>query len=228
MFRKNLFYLVQIKGMLTHGFYQKSYAQFGEDLFLRAFFKNKKGFFVDVGAFHPKHYSNTYALYRSGWRGLNVEPNKASCTLFSLMRPRDITVNKGVGAQKGEQTYYVFDHQSCNTFSEAHKQEMLKRAFIHLIDTRRVYCAPLQQIIDEHGTGDQIDLLNIDVEGMGLTVLETLDFTQQVPRVICVEDELFSPGAQQRSPIHSFLHERGYSLRAWMGPTCIYVYEKGE
>jgi len=40
------------------------YSQFGEDIVLRELLKKeyKKGFFVDVGCYHPKKFSNTYML----------------------------------------------------------------------------------------------------------------------------------------------------------------------
>lgn len=228
-FDRNLFYLVHIKGALTHGFYRKSYAQFGEDLFLVNYFKNKKeGFFVDVGAFHPKHYSNTYTLYRRGWSGINVEPNAASCALFRWVRPRDVTVNMGVAAAEGTQTYYVFNHQSCNTFSETQKDEMLKRKFLHLIDTREIACAPLRDIVRQHAGGKRIDLLNIDVEGMGFEVLQTLDMSTNAPEVICIEDDTFSEEKRESSAVYALLTARGYMLRSFVGPTCIYAYEKHE
>jgi hypothetical protein len=31
------------------------------------------GFFVDVGCFHPLFYSNTWKLYKKGWRGVNID-----------------------------------------------------------------------------------------------------------------------------------------------------------
>ena len=60
--------------------YQKSYAQEGEDLILYRMIYGKidKGFYVDVGAHHPKRFSNTYFFYRKGWRGINVEPMPGS------------------------------------------------------------------------------------------------------------------------------------------------------
>jgi hypothetical protein len=43
-----------------------SYSQEGEDLILRRIFNGQgAGFFVDVGAHHPKRYSNTYYFYNS-------------------------------------------------------------------------------------------------------------------------------------------------------------------
>ena len=46
---------------------KRNYSQFQEDLFLLDFFKKKStGKFVDLGAFHPMKFNNTYLLYKKG------------------------------------------------------------------------------------------------------------------------------------------------------------------
>ena len=43
----------------------KSYSQEGEYMILRRIFENENtGFYVDVGAHHPKRFSNTYYFYK--------------------------------------------------------------------------------------------------------------------------------------------------------------------
>ncbi|MDH5790264.1 MAG: hypothetical protein OEZ27_06695, partial [Nitrospinota bacterium] len=51
------------------------YSQFGEDIILKGFILRNinDGFYVDVGCYHPKKYSNTYKLYKRGWRGINID-----------------------------------------------------------------------------------------------------------------------------------------------------------
>ena len=45
---------------------RKSYSQWGEDLFIQEFFKGRaKGFYVDIGSFHPIMYSNTFLLFKN-------------------------------------------------------------------------------------------------------------------------------------------------------------------
>ena len=44
---------------------KKQYSCFGEDLFIKDFFeKDKKGYYVDVGSYHPFFWNNTYLLYK--------------------------------------------------------------------------------------------------------------------------------------------------------------------
>lgn len=80
----------------------KSYAQEGEDLLLRRIFEHKhNGFYVDIGAHHPFRFSNTYLLYKRGWRGINVDAMPGSIKLFAKFRPRDVNLECGVGLGGG-------------------------------------------------------------------------------------------------------------------------------
>src|SRR5437016_1307579 len=85
-----------------------SYAQEGEDLVLARILETNtsSGFFVDIGAHHPTRFSNTYYFYRRGWRGINVDALPGTASLFQRMRPRDVTVECGVGVQAGVMTYF--------------------------------------------------------------------------------------------------------------------------
>lgn len=78
-------------------FGKRSYAQSGEDVVVDAILSRQKtGFYVDIGAYHPKVFSNTYLFYKRGWRGICVEPNPEAKILFQVARPRDVFVNVGV------------------------------------------------------------------------------------------------------------------------------------
>jgi|SRR3989344_5328689 len=225
-FDKNLFLLVHIKGLLTRGFGKKYYGQWAEDVVLeRLFAKQEKGLYVDVGAYHPFHYSNTYALYARGWRGINIDANPESIRLFNWHRTRDINLNYGVSEEADTKPYFIFNHQSCNTFSPAQRDLMLTKKFIKLVRETQVPCVPLRTILKEHALGVAVDLLNVDVEGMGLEVLRSLDWSVTRPRVVCIEDDEFdfsrAPGFG--SEIFSFLSGKSYTLYSKTGPTCIYT-----
>lgn len=78
-----------LKLLLGKGVF-RPYPQFGEDAVLNALFRNRTGFYVDIGAYHPTPYSNTYALYRCGWKGIVVEPNPNAKPLFRFFWPHDV------------------------------------------------------------------------------------------------------------------------------------------
>ena len=128
-----------------------SYAQEGEDLVLDRFLNNKsKGFFIDVGAHHPKRFSNTYKFYLKGWRGINIDAMPESMDLFEKFRPADINLEAGVSKVKGELTYYIFNEPALNTFS---KEEAIKKDGLRdykIIKKIKIDTLPLSELLDEH------------------------------------------------------------------------------
>ena len=143
--QRYLFLLVHIKGLLK-GFGKKYYSQGGEDAVLQHIFSNKKnGFYVDVGANHPMHYSNTYLLYKRGWSGINIDPNPASIKLFNWHRRRDCNINCGIAEEATKKEYYMFNHQSCNTFSK--KQEEILSSNLYLFTPSQYKLASLNSKI---------------------------------------------------------------------------------
>src|SRR6266487_4104160 len=86
-----------------------SYAQYGEDIVVEALVPELRGFYVDVGAFHPVQFSNTYLFYRKGWRGLNVEANPDALPEFHRKRPGDRTIQAVLSNVEEEREFHVFE-----------------------------------------------------------------------------------------------------------------------
>ena len=66
---------------------------------------------MDLGSFHPIHFSNTLLLYLRGWRGVNVDGNKEMIEIFKKIRPLDINIAKYLSDYEGE-NYYIFDNKN--------------------------------------------------------------------------------------------------------------------
>jgi len=65
----------------------KSYSQHGEDITVLRYFNYHgpaKGVYLDIGCFHPRHDSNTYLLYKRGWRGINVDAEQYKIDVFRV------------------------------------------------------------------------------------------------------------------------------------------------
>src|SRR5215510_10661697 len=78
--------LRRVRRALPVGYRRTSFSQQGEDLILARLFEGqRRGFYVDVGAHHPRRFSNTFLLYRRGWRGLNIDAAPGSMRLFRLV-----------------------------------------------------------------------------------------------------------------------------------------------
>ena len=111
--------LIEFKNNNLDGYALKSYSQEGEDMILRRLFeKQQTGFYVDVGAHHPKRFSNTYFFYKKGWKGINIDAMPDSMKPFNKIRPRDINIEKPVSDKKQVLTYYAFNEPALNGFSK--------------------------------------------------------------------------------------------------------------
>lgn len=222
---KYLFNLMHLKNKFWKGFCNYYYSQSGEDIILgKIFSKKKNGFYVDVGAYHPKHYSNTYLLREKGWKGINIDPNPKSIKLFKKYRKSDINLQIGILKEGREADYYVFNHQSCNTFSEEQKNEMEKKSFIKLLEKRKILCLPMKEVLEKYlPTNQNIDLLNVDAEGLDLDVLETNDWDRFRPFAVVVERPDTNLGEIKNDAIYSFLNSRSYELYAATGLSMIFL-----
>jgi FkbM family methyltransferase len=201
-----------------------SYSQEGEDILLERYFYTKRtGFYIDVGAHHPKRFSNTYRLYLQGWRGLNIDANPGSMRKFLRIRPRDINIEAAVSSVSKELTYYVFEEPALNTFDQ---QLALKWAAEKSRLTReiKIVPVPLWKLLDEYvPKNTKIDLLTVDVEGFDYDVLQSNDWTRYSPEYILVEClGGLTFDAESSDPIRLFLAERHYAMTAKTMNTVLY------
>ena len=89
---------------------RKNYSQYGEDIFISEFFKtNTKGFYVDIGSFHPLMYNNTVLLYKKGWTGINIDLNQTTIDLFNIIRPKDKNICAAISTREREVKLF-FEH----------------------------------------------------------------------------------------------------------------------
>ena len=134
------------KKFSLHNFLTETYSGDGEDIVLKSIFKNKKeGFYVDVGAFHPKYISNTHLLHKRGWHGINIDPNSDTIELFKKYRPHDINLNFGINSEEVFLEYYNFTHSGVNTFDKEHAESKTNSNGNKLIDVKKINAYHLKQ-----------------------------------------------------------------------------------
>ena len=192
-----------------------SYSQEGEDGILRRIFAGQpQGFFVDIGAHHPKRFSNTFYFYQLGWRGINVDPAPGSMRLFNKVRPRDVNVEAAVANGNETLTYHEFNEPTLNGFSREMSLRRNERGPYKIVRESRIKTVTLAEIFDRHlPPGQTIDFLNIDVEGYDLEVLQSNDWTRYQPTLILAE-ELGPINLQEvdKFPVAHLLRQQGYEL----------------
>jgi FkbM family methyltransferase len=180
----------RIREEFFDGYCLKSYSQEGEDMILRRIFADKpSGFYVDVGAHHPKRFSNTFYFYRRGWRGINIDATPGSMTAFNKSRPADTNIEAPVSRKKQTLSFYMFDEPALNGFSkQLSEQRSTNGAAYKIIQTIDLETVTLAEILAKHlPKGQLIDFLSIDVEGLDYDVLLSNDWDRFRPKIILVE-----------------------------------------
>ena len=192
--------------------------EYGEDIFIRRFFKNeKKGFYVDIGSYHPIKGSLTYYLFKKGWKGLNVDLSKVSVDLFKISRPNDYNINAAITDFDGETEYFESGaiNQQNSLVSEKDKKKIKIKAY------------KLNTLLDDFNILE-IDYLNIDVEGNEFKVISTFDFEKFHPKLISIEQNIYNFEKIFDEECHKLLLAKNYFLASKIGVTCIYVDKKYE
>jgi FkbM family methyltransferase len=195
-------------------FFRHSYAQEGEDLILAELFAGKRdGFFVDVGAHHPRRFSNTYHFYRfRGWRGINIDAMPGCMKAFDRRRPRDINIEAGVSDVPATLPFFVFNEPALNTFDPALAAELNAIDGYRIVRRAELRTTTLRSLLDRHlPPGQAIDFLSIDVEGLDGQVLRSNDWDRHRPAVVLVEDNAAKSLLDLAgSATTAYLRDRGY------------------
>lgn len=201
---------------------QSHYSQFAEDISItRLFEKSHRGFFVDVGCFHPKKYNNTWKLYKRGWRGINIDIDSIKIEGFNIVRKGDINIACAVSDHEGEITLFTNGFYSLTT--------SLDSTFTHGKNNykeKKIRASTLSSIIDNTKYKDRkIDFLSIDAEGHDLKILKSFDIDRYSPRLIAVETHLTTFTQVAKSELYNFLTNKGYTLVGWCGLTLLMANE---
>jgi len=188
-----------------------SFSQFGEDIGLGRwfdeFFKIKNGVYVDVGAFHPIHYSNTLLLHKKGWRGVNIDMNAGKIALFKVLRPGDVNVHAAVSNLSG-------------------KARALHAGLVEEMIFDPEGDIPVRRLDDILAETEfrKVDYLDIDCEGHDYDALQSIDLDLYQPKVITIE----ALGTEAASRLSDYLSSKGYALKEKFHFTLLFVREKIE
>ncbi len=211
-FIKNLIHKYQLSGFYKSG--KTSYSLEGEDLILARYFEGEQnGFYVEVGAYHPVRFSNSYLFYKKGWQGINIDARPGSMKLFNKIRPRDINIEAAISDEVEELTYYMFNEPALNGFdkelSEARKSEDFR-----LISEMKIKTQLLSEVLEKNIFNSKISFMSIDVEGFDLKVLQSNDWKKFRPELILIEIIDFNINTLLESPINRLLQSVGYEFWA--------------
>mmetsp|Transcript_13065 Transcript_13065/g.32614 ORF Transcript_13065/g.32614 Transcript_13065/m.32614 type:complete len:713 (+) Transcript_13065:55-2193(+) len=214
--------------------------QWGQDAFLvnnvfRPAFRRERGIYVDVGASHPYHLSNT-AYFDSclGWRGLCMEPNPRSSPILQALRSCQVVPSCAWAnsttlrfANGGELASMTDDatllpsepyemNQSvgfASTFFEAEcapLHDLLISALPHILDSEDAQSWTAGRPI--------VDVLSVDAEGAEVEIFKDFPFEAWDIRAIVVE-----VSRRTSMAIDSLLLPKGFVKIAVLGKDAVYL-----
>ena len=215
-FRQNRFFywLYKIQKIYKNKKPNSHYAEFAEDVMVNRILKKiKKGFYVDIGAYHPYKGSLTYNLYNRKWNGINLDISKSSIDLFNIARPSDININCAVSEFNGETFYYENSpiNQQNSLIPQDENQKKIK-----------IQSYKLSEILKMQNI-NSVDYINIDTEGNELEVLMGIDFSKINPTLFTIEDNSFDLNNEIKKKKIIYLKEKNYELINIIGVTMFFV-----
>ena len=153
-----------------------------------------KGFYVDVGAWHPSRDSVTLHFYKEGWRGINVEPNRDMYHKLTMERAEDINLQAVVASSGGSRRLFVIGETGLSTI-DPEIVALDRRQGFDVTDEYDVPAVTLQDLLDGHAAGRTVDFLKIDAEGAEGDILLATSFETARPRILVIEAVL--PNTQE-------------------------------
>ena len=212
--RKSFFYkpYLYFKIIWLEKFFVKknSYSQCGEDYFITKFFtKQKKGTYLDIGAFNPIKYSNTYLLYKMGWTGINIDLNQTSIDLFNIVRSKDINICAAISDKEEivkvniENIFSPLNTISLNRSKKLNSKSIKENSYF-------VKSQKINKIVK-----NKFDFLNIDIEGFDIKVLKSIKLNFYKPKLICIE----ILNSKKFYSLKKYLNKQNYVYMRKMGPS---------
>ena len=196
-----------ISGKISQSFY-------GDDILLWRYFKLRNirnGFFIDIGAYHPKFNNNTWRLRKQlGFRGINIEPTER-IKLFRKYRKNDKNLQCLIGDRVDKVDFYYSSEEP--QISGTDRSKLIKKPDILM----KMWQTTLSRIVEQYNV-TKIDLLDIDIEGTEMEVLRGYDWSV-MPRLILIEDD---KDTEER--IKPFLTMKGYKIIAHTINNALYEY----
>jgi len=144
----------------------------------------KKGFYVDVGCYHPIKGSHTSYLYNNGWSGLNLDISAESIEMFRIFRPKDTSLIMGLSDKVGISDAYL--NKDISTISSINKD---------LVNTIGISNYRIKRTVDTITLGDlrqkynlnKINFLKLDCEGQDELILYQSSIEDLKSDFLCFE-----------------------------------------
>ncbi|WP_026670923.1 FkbM family methyltransferase [Butyrivibrio sp. AE3006] len=184
-----------------------TYSSDGEDVIVLDLL-NKMGIsnprYMDIGVCHPVASNNTFLFYDNGFSGVLVEPNPSMAGLAKAYRSRDVIENVGVTAGADGKLQYVMRKVHPGINHILREGEKIDERLDKIIDIDTININKLL----EKNKCEELDYLDIDIEGMDYDVINSVDFHKFKIKVICAEYKGWGENRDFRAMMqtHGYVH----------------------
>lgn len=184
------------------------YSQTTEEANILAFFKDKTGNLLDIGANDGFENSNSRALLERGWGGVLVEPHSGAYEQLvkkQLQSTRAYQV--AIADHDGEiEFHYSPDSQISSTKESFTTQWKRAGAKYDLVKVNCMTVASLLKSVKDKFSS--FDFITIDAEGCDFSILKQLsEFDFAGAKMICIECS-----GPERIEIRSYLQDRQFTF----------------
>jgi len=165
------------------------YSQNDEQDYICNYFNQNEGFFLEIGAFDPKVFSNTRSLVERGWSGIYVEPSPICAEKFRVEYKENDKINlveAAVSDIDGFDTLYDCNGDAVSTTDIDHKIKWeIGDMKFNEIQVELISMESLLKTINQ-----KVDFLNLDVEGTNIKLFDLItdDFWSNL-KMLCIEHD---------------------------------------
>lgn len=203
----------------------KDYSQYGEQKLILEFFDEHRDaprYCVDAGAYEGEIGSNSRALFLRGWAGVVIEPDPRSFARLNVLYEgrKDVArlrraLSDRVGLRRmrfckgppGTKPEDEWQYAQVNTLSERFANAYVKE-HNYRYRSSFVVTTTIKRALRKVMAPRDIGFMSIDCEAEDMIIVQSLDFDEHRPRLLCIECGEDQP--ETRGRFASIVGRHGY------------------
>ena len=212
-------------------FNKKTYSQAGEDAILlyacaMLGIPLHECSYLDLGANKPVEMSNTYFFYEQGARGVLLEASPLLIPDLKKQRSGDIILNQAVSGTSGETvTFNILNLDGLSRIGDV--SEILEQnPAAKLEKSIEIETICYNDIIKNYFDSKAPVILNLDIEGLEMQILESMDLEHYRPLFMIIEMIPYSQkltAGIKNAELLNYLESRNYIEYAFTGINSIFI-----
>ena len=129
--------------------------------------------------------SNTWFFYQQGARGILVDANPKLAEELRQARPEDRVINACVGPVSGETLdFHVLSADGLSAPGDV-SEVLRENPSVRVLETIPMQTVAVNDLMEQLGGAPKI--LNLDIEGMEMEILRSIDFDKYRPTAMIIE-----------------------------------------